>query len=157
MTSTVTEESTSENISSTVDKPDPAADEAADSTKSTDSVPKEVNNSIQQTQLEPDLSLPFFSTKRTYDHPYGPWRPVPEKTPNKRTVGDTLDLPHENWHLPSNQPEPVIEVKPEQKVIFKEREIKTSDSAAKTSTNIEFKKRKVAQNQNLRGRRTKDD
>ena len=78
-----------------------------------------------------------------------------------KTFAEQLDLPEDNWHLPENQPEPVIsEVKDDSyvKLVFKEREITglPSSASAKTSDAFAFKKRKPAANRQLRGSSNKD-
>jgi hypothetical protein len=80
---------------------------------------------------------------------------------SSKTFGDQLDLPTDNWHLPENQPAPVIqEIKEDShvKLVFKEREITAipSSSSSKASETAVFKKRKPASNRQLRGSSNKD-
>ncbi len=128
--------------------------------------------------LPPEVDA-FFKGKNKYKHPYGNWRPVVKDDPLKRfvlisfvfiislsfcfskTIGEHLDLPTDNWYLPENQPEPIIQLKEDDshvKLVFKEREITgiPSSSSSKTNETPVFKKRKTASNRQLRGSSTKD-
>jgi hypothetical protein len=78
-----------------------------------------------------------------------------------KTFGEQLELPADNWHLPENQPVPVIQQTEDDshvKLVFKEREITglPSSSSSKTSETAVFKKRKTASNRQLRGSSNKD-
>ncbi|CAF2725404.1 unnamed protein product [Rotaria sp. Silwood2] len=116
----------------------------------------------KEPELPPEVDA-FFKGKNKYKHPYGDWKPVVKADPLKRkTFGAQLDLPADNWHLPENQPVPVItEIKDDShiKLTFKEREITgiSSNSSSKTSEPIVFKKRKTASNRQLRGSNAKHD
>ena len=138
----------------------------------------------QPLQAEPELPPEvdaFLKGKNKYKHPYGDWKPVVKTEELKRfvlpsvlrfpflsfvsigrkTFGDQLDLPTDNWHLPENQPEPVItETKDDShvKLVFKEREVTglPGSSASKANETVTFKKRKTVSNRQLRGTREKD-
>ncbi|CAF0931298.1 unnamed protein product [Rotaria sordida] len=116
----------------------------------------------KEPELPPEVDA-FFKGKNKYKHPYGDWKPVVKADPLKRkTFGEQLDLPADNWHLPENQPVPVIsEIKDDShiKLTFKEREITgiPSKSSSKTNEPIVFKKRKTTSNRQLRGSNTKGD
>ena len=85
----------------------------------------------------------------------------------RKTFADQLDLPENNWHLPENQPAPVItETKEESqvKLLFKEKEVKSltpssssSSTGGKSNETVTFKKRKSAPNRQLRGASSRDD
>lgn len=69
-----------------------------------------------------------------------------------------MDLPTDNWHLPENQPVPVVqEIKDEThvKLEFKERVV--PGIASKSSETVTFKKRKITGNRQLRGSGEKKD
>ena len=75
-----------------------------------------------------------------------------------KAIGDLLDLPADNWHLPENQPVPVIqETKDEThvKLDFKERVV--PGIASKSNETVTFKKRKITGNRQLRGGSEKKD
>ncbi|CAF0846294.1 unnamed protein product [Adineta ricciae] len=115
----------------------------------------------EEEQLPPEVDA-FFKGKNKYKHPYGDWKPVVREEQLKRkTFGDQLDLPVDNWHLPENQPVPVIaETKDTShvKLLFKEREITSlpSSSSSKANETVTFKKRKMTSNRQLRGASNKD-
>jgi hypothetical protein len=78
-----------------------------------------------------------------------------------KTFGEQLDLPTDNWHLPENQPAPIIQQIEDEshvKLVFKEREITglPSSSSSKANETAVFKKRKTASNRQLRGSSNKD-
>ncbi|CAF0758363.1 unnamed protein product [Rotaria sp. Silwood1] len=117
---------------------------------------------VKEPELPPEVDA-FFKGKNKYKHPYGDWKPVVKADSLKRkTFGEQLDLPADNWHLPENQLVPVIsETKDDYhvKLTFKEREITAipSNSSSKTNEPIVFKKRKTASNRQLRGSNDKGD
>ncbi|CAF3324061.1 unnamed protein product [Rotaria socialis] len=123
---------------------------------------KQETAALEEPALPPEVDA-FFKGKNKYKHPYGDWKPVVKVDSSKRkTLSDQLDLPADNWHLPENQPAPVIsEIKDEShvKLTFKEREIPgiSSSLSSKTSEGVVFKKRKAASNRQLRGSASKHD
>ncbi|CAF1558099.1 unnamed protein product [Adineta steineri] len=115
----------------------------------------------KEPELPPEVDA-FFKGKNKYKHPYGDWKPVIKVEPLKRkTFGDQLDLPSDNWHLPENQPVAIIpEIKDDShvKLVFKEREITglPSSSSVKSNETAVFKKRKATSNRQLRGSNNND-
>ncbi|UJR25035.1 hypothetical protein I4U23_006395 [Adineta vaga] len=129
------------------------SDKGEEEKKDESTTPKEEE---EEEALPPEVEA-FFKGKNKYKHPYGDWKPVIREEPLKRkTFGDQLDLPSDNWHLPENQPVAIItETKDTSyvKLDFKEREITSlpSSSLSKANETITFKKRKVTSNRQLRG------